>query len=136
MKEIVKHEATGKKGKRKKSKKGKETDEGAGAGDGFHVDTADARFAALYRDARYAVDPTDARYKDTAAMRALMAERAKGRGRGLDRGKEDGAKDEPRDQPPGPGAGSRKGGDVRVMVDAIKRRSHALGPAGTKKHKH
>jgi hypothetical protein len=134
MKEIVKHEAAGKKGKRKKGKKGKEADEGAGAGagDGFHVDTADARFAALYRDARYAVDPTDARYKDTAAMRALMAERAKGRGRG----KEAGAKDGPTDQPPGPGAGSRKGGDVRVMVDAIKRRSHALGPAGTKKHKH
>ena len=42
---------------------------------GFKVDVADSRFQALFQDSRYAVDPTDQRYKDTQAMRELMKER-------------------------------------------------------------
>ena len=42
---------------------------------GFKVDVADSRFQALFQDAKYAVDPTDARFKDTQAMRDLMKER-------------------------------------------------------------
>lgn len=39
------------------------------------MDVKDSRFQALFRDSKYAVDPTDPRYKDTHAMRQLMDER-------------------------------------------------------------
>jgi len=66
-----------KRGKRNKKKKGKGEDgDGAGAGgQGFAVDTSDARFAAMYNDSTFAIDPTAPRFKKTENMQRILKEK-------------------------------------------------------------
>jgi hypothetical protein len=42
--------------------------------DDFKIDTVDPRFAKLYESHEYAIDPTNPRFKETAAMKALLEE--------------------------------------------------------------
>ena len=46
----------------------------AAAPDTFRIDAADPRFAALYASPDFALDPTNPRFRPTAAMRALLDE--------------------------------------------------------------
>ena len=77
MNEIVKSEKAKKKGK--KAKKNAPIIE-----DNFQVDTTDPRFAKLYESHEFAIDPTNPRFKETSAMRALLEEGRKKRKQGKD----------------------------------------------------
>ncbi|CAO2654575.1 Nn.00g113080.m01.CDS01 [Neocucurbitaria sp. VM-36] len=81
MNEIVKAEKAKKKGK--KAKKDVPVIE-----DNFKINTADPRFAKLYESHEFAIDPTNPRFKETAAMKALLEEGRKKR-------KQDKVDDEP-----------------------------------------
>ena len=77
------------------------------SGQGFKVDTSDARFAALLDgDDRYGIDRTDPSYKETGAMRELLEEQTRRRSRKRRNGK-GGEK----------GAG-KKGGDSKATARA------------------
>ena len=77
MNEIVKSEKAKKKGK--KAKKNAPIIE-----DNFQVDTTDPRFAKLYESHEFAIDPTNPRFKETSAMKALLEEGRKKRKQGKD----------------------------------------------------
>lgn len=77
MNEIVKAEKAKKKGK--KAKKNAPVVE-----DNFKIDTSDPRFAKLYESHEFAIDPTNPRFKETAAMKALLEEGRKKRKQGGD----------------------------------------------------
>jgi hypothetical protein len=77
MNEIEKAEKAKKKGK--KNKKNVPVVE-----DNFKIDTADPRFAKLYESHEFAIDPTNPRFKETAAMKALLEEGRKKRKQGRD----------------------------------------------------
>lgn len=72
MNEIVKAEKAKKKGK--KAKKNAPVIE-----DNFKINTTDPRFAKLYESHEFAIDPTNPRFKETAAMKALLEEGRKKR---------------------------------------------------------
>jgi hypothetical protein len=72
MNEIVKAEKAKKKGK--KAKKNVPVVE-----DTFKINTVDPRFAKLYESHEFAIDPTNPRFKETAAMKALLEEGRKKR---------------------------------------------------------
>ena len=48
--------------------------------DDYKIDVSDPRFAALYESHEYAIDPTNARFKGTRGMRALLEEGRRVRG--------------------------------------------------------
>ncbi|ORY16762.1 hypothetical protein BCR34DRAFT_597462 [Clohesyomyces aquaticus] len=77
MNEIEKAE----KAKKKKGKKSKysKTDGAAPVDDRFKIDTQDPRFAKLYESHEFAIDPTNPRFKETQAMKALLEEGRKKR---------------------------------------------------------
>lgn len=77
MNEIVKAEKAKKKGK--KAKKNAPVVE-----DKFEINTTDPRFAKLYESHEFAIDPTNPRFKETAAMKALLEEGRKKRKQGKD----------------------------------------------------
>ena len=77
MNEIEKAEKAKKKGK--KNKKNVPVVE-----DNFKIDTADPRFAKLYESHEFAIDPTNPRFKETTAMKALLEEGRKKRKQGRD----------------------------------------------------
>lgn len=78
MNEILKAEKAKKKGK--KSKKAKD----AVLEDNFQMDTNDPRFAKLYENHEFAIDPTNPRFKGTSGMKALLEEGRKKRKRDRD----------------------------------------------------
>ena len=55
----------------KKKRKAKESENT----DNFTVDTKDNRFAAMYDDSAYAIDPTDPRFKSTDNMQRILNEK-------------------------------------------------------------
>ena len=66
--------------KGKKSRAEEKGDEdGQRGGDGFAVDPADARFAAMYERAEFSIDPTHPEYRPTKEMVRVMDERARRR---------------------------------------------------------
>lgn len=71
MKEIVKAEKRAK----RKGKKGSKSDEPAPAGMDFEVDVKDDRFAKLFDDHEFAIDPTKPQFKKTSGMEKLLDER-------------------------------------------------------------
>jgi len=75
MNDIVKAEKAKKKGK--KSKQNAPIVE-----DSFKINTADPRFAKLYESHEFAIDPTNPRYKETSAMKAILDEGRKKRKEG------------------------------------------------------
>ena len=78
FKNVVKDEGRKQKKKTKrggkKKRKAKEAAEAAAGGD-FSVDTKDSRFAAMYDDSSYAIDPTDPRFKSTNNMQKILQEK-------------------------------------------------------------
>ncbi|KAF2129458.1 pre-rRNA-processing protein ESF1 [Dothidotthia symphoricarpi CBS 119687] len=86
MNEIVKAEKAKKKGK--KAKKNVPVVE-----DNFKINTSDPRFAKLYESHEFAIDPTNPRFKETAAMKALLEEGRKKRKQGGDRDEPERARD-------------------------------------------
>lgn len=74
MNEIEKEEKRAtKKGKKSKSKKQAETGLGS-QNTGFEMNTRDPRFARLYENHEFAIDPTNPRFKGTEGMKALLEE--------------------------------------------------------------
>lgn len=76
----MKHVGTTKKAKKNRSKrKQKEEDDDSDApedgDDGFRVDTADDRFAAIFDSHKFAIDPNDPKFKKTPAMEKILEER-------------------------------------------------------------
>ena len=72
---IAESKAKGKKGKRRGKKARREAAAAAAAADTFRVDVADPRFAGMYEDPRFHVDPSNPQFKETKAMSALLTER-------------------------------------------------------------
>ncbi len=70
------------KAERRARKKGKYAKKAAVEGDDFKMDTADPRFAKrLFENHEFAIDPMNARFKGTKAMKALLEEGRKRRGK-------------------------------------------------------
>ena len=115
MKEVIKAEKEKKlKGKRKR---GKKASEGEGIQEGFQVDVKDPRFAALYEEHEFAIDPTNPRFKETAAMKELMKEK---RSRSKKDGDENGEEDSKRKKVK---SAAKEGDDVKRLVQSLKRKS-------------
>ncbi|KAK7543181.1 pre-rRNA-processing protein ESF1 [Phyllosticta citricarpa] len=134
------------KGKGKKSKKSSaaiDDDEQSG----FHMDTADPRFKAVFDSHEYAIDPTNPRFKRTQGMTALLEEGRKKRKtraerddpadgdaplveRGAPAGKKArrSAKDDHDDD--GRGGDGANGEDLKKLVEKVKRRTAATGKKG------
>lgn len=116
MKEIEKEEKRAKK-KGKKSKSEKEVEPGIESQNGgFKMNTQDPRFARLYENHEFAIDPTNPKFKGTAGMKALLEEGRKHRkeGRGV-KDKESG-KEIPRSEAASPHGTD----DVRELVEKMK----------------
>lgn len=80
MNEIVRKDRLADKklrGKRRK-KEEKRKEKVGGLQDGFEIDVEDKRFSALYdTSASFGIDPTDSRFKKTAAMEKILSQRRK-----------------------------------------------------------
>ncbi|RVX66881.1 hypothetical protein B0A52_09005 [Exophiala mesophila] len=117
----------GKKGQKAKSKESQD-----GPGDDFKMDTADPRFARLFDNHEYAIDPTNPRFKGTKAMKEVLDE---GRKRKSDQKKnkqagprtdlldpDQGKKGRNKDKKANNDHGSSVS-DVKSLVDKIKSKS-------------
>ncbi|KAJ1922081.1 pre-rRNA-processing protein esf1, partial [Tieghemiomyces parasiticus] len=77
MNEIIKSEkAKGRRRQRRRGKKGAE-DDTAPIQEGFNINVADPRFAAVHESSTFAIDPTNPRFTKTKAMDELLSERRK-----------------------------------------------------------
>lgn len=72
IKEVIKAEKEKKFKKRKRSKNAADAE---GVQEGFEVDVNDPRFAALYEEHDFAIDPTNSKFKQTSTMMKLMEEK-------------------------------------------------------------
>ncbi|XP_003748223.1 ESF1 homolog [Galendromus occidentalis] len=75
LKKILKNEKQSKKKNETRGGKGSQ----AAAQDDFEVNVNDPRFSAIYSDHRFNIDPTDASFKRTKAMNAVLEEKTKRR---------------------------------------------------------
>ena len=116
MNEIEKEEKRAKK-KGKKGKSKNEAEAGVESGNsGFKMDTQDPRFARLYENHEFAIDPTNPRFKGTEGMKALLEEGR--RHRKEDRGLKD---EEPAKEIPRPASDSpHSTNNVRKSVERMK----------------
>ena len=89
--------------------------------EGFVMDAQDTRFAALHERPEYAIDPTNPRYRDTQAMRALLEEGRARRRRRRDEGSDDAGHDDD------PGTQTRKQKKHKSR-DAPSQRTEPLEP--------
>ncbi|KAJ4368018.1 pre-rRNA-processing protein esf1 [Neocucurbitaria cava] len=127
MNEIVKAEKAKKKGKGKK--KGKKDEAPIVAvEDTFKINTADPRFAKLYESHEFAIDPTNPRFRETAAMKALLEEGRKKRKLGLGNEEDEvergsGAKKVRKEREGGAGDAGGDDGDVKKLAARIKAKS-------------
>ncbi|KAI9756061.1 MAG: hypothetical protein M4579_004031 [Chaenotheca gracillima] len=137
MNEILRAEKN-KKYKKRRAQKGVDD---AGDNDqqaGFEMNTVDPRFAAVYSNHEYAIDPTNPRFQPTKGMASLLEEgRKRRRGAGEDSPAEDerldgrSARDEKtskekRRRKQGRAENSGDGDDVTELVQKVKRR-HGKG---------
>ena len=90
--------------------------------EGFVMDAQDTRFAALHDRPEYAIDPTNPRYRDTQAMRALLEEGRERRRRRRDEGSDDAGHD---DDDPGTQTRKQK---KHKSGDALSKRTKQLEP--------
>ncbi|RPB25923.1 hypothetical protein L211DRAFT_805632 [Terfezia boudieri ATCC MYA-4762] len=113
MKEVVKAEKGKKLKKRKKAKKAADAED---VQNGFEADVKDPRFAALFEEHDFAIDPTNPRFKQTTTMKKLMEE------------KRNRKKNQADNSENGPNRKKRKaetqaGDDVSRLVQSLKRKS-------------
>lgn len=71
MKEVIKAE----KEKKFKRKRCRSAADAEGVQEGFEIDINDPRFASLYEEHDFAIDPTNPRFKQTSTMMKLMEEK-------------------------------------------------------------
>ena len=115
MREIEKAEKVKTKEDRRKAKKGKKSKRDdpevavEAEVDSFKLDTSDPRFASLFENHEYAIDPTNPRYKGTKGMEALLEEGRKRKGK-------KGGKSKTIDEPP------KGNDDFSDLVEKIKKR--------------
>ena len=123
------------KGKKLKGKKGgaEETEDRGGLQDGFQMDVEDARFAKLYRDDKFAIDPSHPQCRATEGMRQILEESR--RKRKLHDGDEEGESRTRRKEKKmkkrlkvdgdgeegGPGSG--KTDDLASLVESVRRKA-------------
>ncbi|RYP26471.1 hypothetical protein DL767_008033 [Monosporascus sp. MG133] len=115
-----------KKHKKKKGKKGAEEEEDrAGLQEGFHVDVSDDRFSKLFRDEKFAIDPSHPQFKATEGMKQILEEGRKKRKAGADEELDE-------DRPPRhPKEGSSKkqkvkgppNDDLASLVESVRRKA-------------
>lgn len=135
MKDILRAEKkSGRKSKNKPSSKNLQHDNNNPKQQqaGFNMNVSDPRFAALYQNHEFAIDPTNPRFKDTKAMRAVLDQARRNRVRGAEvegvvgegvrrkrrRGQQDGDGD-------GDGAGEEgdgNGEELKSLVERVKRK--------------
>jgi len=87
IKEITKNEVKARKKSKSKKKNKENADDDPAVKDSFTMNVKDPRFAKLFEDPAYAIDPTNPKYRDTKGMRDILTEKRK---RGEDRMPEDG----------------------------------------------
>jgi len=113
MKDVVKAE---KERKLKKRKSGKKAADAEGVQDGFEADVKDPRFAALFEEHDFAIDPTNPRFKKTSTMQKLMEEKRSRKQGQVDNDKV-GANRKKRK------VETQTGDDVSRLLQALKRKS-------------
>ncbi|KAL9113125.1 MAG: hypothetical protein Q9227_002737 [Pyrenula ochraceoflavens] len=91
-----------------------------GNGDAFQINVSDPRFAKLFRDHEFAIDPTNPRFRGTEGMKVLLEEGRKRRGRG--RGEDDSVKEGRRRREEGQNGGGGGGGgeELEKLVQRVK----------------
>jgi NUC153 domain len=116
MNEVEREERKAKK-KGKKSKGKKETEVPTEPqSTGFEMNTHDPRFARLYENHEFAIDPTNPRFKGTEGMKALLEEGRKYKNKGKDLGA-----DEPKKATKESSSMSKpEGDDVKKLVEKVK----------------
>ncbi|OAL45301.1 hypothetical protein IQ07DRAFT_576782 [Pyrenochaeta sp. DS3sAY3a] len=119
MNEIVKAE----KASKKKGKKSGKANAAPAVTDTFKIDTVDPRFAKLYESHEFAIDPTNPRYKDTAAMKALLEEGRRKRKAGKGDGEVEEVSREGKKVRREKGEGDGEGDELRKLAARIKAKS-------------
>jgi NUC153 domain len=116
MNEIEREERKAKKeGKKSKGKRSAETPTEPQS-TGFEMNTHDPRFARLYEDHEFAIDPTNPKFKGTEGMKTLLEEGRKYKNK--DKGVE---VDEPKKAMTGSSSKSKpEADDVRKLVEKVK----------------
>ena len=121
MKEIQRTEKLSKK-KHKRKGKDKTLNRGTenGTDDGFKMNVQDPRFSRLFESHEFAIDPTNARYKETQGMKQLLEESRKKRARVED----DGGRSEHKvKRVKGPDDLTVKSDDLRALVEKVKKKT-------------
>lgn len=118
--------------KMKGKKKGAST-EGAALQEGFKVDVADDRFAKLFQDEKFAIDPSHPHFKATEGMRSILEEGRKKRKLGEDEGGGDGDNVDDRRREKQKGAKDKKSkkqkvteqpnDDLATLVESVRRKA-------------
>lgn len=114
MREVVKAEKEKKLKKRKRG--GKKAADAEGVQDGFEADVKDPRFAAIFSEHEFAIDPTNPRFKQTSTMKKFMEEK-RSRSKNKVENVEDEASRKKRKAQPG------ESDDVQRLVQSLKRKS-------------
>ena len=125
MNEIEKEEKRARKKNKKASNKTAHSKGGEkqAAVDDFQMKVDDPRFARLFENHEFAIDPTNPRYKATSGMETLLEEGRKRR-RDREHGKEYSAPDEGQRKKLKKGKGSdAKGDDLQQLVEKVKRKT-------------
>jgi NUC153 domain len=118
MNEIEREERKAKKkGKKSKSQKEGQTPKEPQSV-GFEINTQDSRFARLYENHEYAIDPTNPRFKGTEGMKALLEEGRKYKNKIKD-SREDGPKKATRESS---SMSKTEADDVKKLVEKVKSR--------------
>lgn len=120
------------KGKRK-SKEMKKLSAKSGAQEGFEFDAADPRFGALYaHGASFQLDPTDPKFKQTEATKAIFQERRKRNERMGNQGK---TAAQPATASTESGSSTVPTNAIKAMVENLKRKAQPQIKKPAKKHK-
>ncbi|TFY67132.1 hypothetical protein EVJ58_g1807 [Rhodofomes roseus] len=123
MKAVIKAEKSAKlKGKKRKGKKGAEEDNELQ--EDFSINVNDDRFKAVFDEHAFAIDPSNPHFKETKSMKTLLEERSKRHRTKSSRGE---------DAPSGTSVD--KGGDLKSLVERVKRKSANADNSGAGKRR-
>lgn len=123
MNEIEKAE---KQARRKGKDKGKSKGEAPAINDDFQMNVSDPRFASLYENHEFAIDPTNPKFKSTGGMKALLDEGRKRRRTRDERGEEpvdDGGRDRTKKKQKKGVSKEAESEDLKKLVDKVKRKT-------------
>ncbi|RYO77047.1 hypothetical protein DL766_008964 [Monosporascus sp. MC13-8B] len=111
--------------KKKEGKKGAKEEDRAGLQEGFQVDVSDDRFSKLFRDEKFAIDPSHPQFKATEAMKRILEEGRKKRKAGTD---EELDEDRPQRHPKEGSSKKQKvkeppNDDLASLVESVRRKA-------------